>query len=313
MLWEQKAWSHGSLWFENHQTQQPHFIDEEESEIERNLHKVLQCWDQRQDLWTHNQESSCQFTILPGRLGLRVFQAISLGCHFLPKLKELEGRGGSRIRNVLPGSQRMAMYGSWSLRHLDMFPLHILLKNVYDSGTYILATMCISSCLIAWFASTNFFSQTPRPNFCTVLPILLEWWILSLSFSICPELGCNISLSYRLWGTNSVWPRSWHDSEFLCLSGAWSLSCYWWNVMTVTGMCAPIGLWALHKSAFCVSGMSLPANGEGSISQVRVLGGQIKAHIRSSKHLWWREVSREWSIKLSHFWSMTVGQAVGRW
>lgn len=39
-------------------------------------------------------KSSCQFTILPDRLDLRVSQPINLGCHFLPKLKELEGEGG---------------------------------------------------------------------------------------------------------------------------------------------------------------------------------------------------------------------------
>lgn len=64
-----------------------------------------------------------------------------------------------------------------------------------------------------------------------------------------PQIRLHIPLSYRppfLWGASSVWPRSWQDSELLCLSGAWSLSCYWWNAIAV-------------KSPFCFSGMSLPA------------------------------------------------------
>lgn len=38
--------------------------------------------------------------------------------------------------------KRMTMYSSWSLRYLDTFPFHFILKKVYDVG-YLYSDHCV--------------------------------------------------------------------------------------------------------------------------------------------------------------------------
>lgn len=120
-----------------------------------------------------------------------------------------------------------------------------------------------------------------------------------------PRIGLHIPLSYRplfLWGASSVWPSPGRtQSSFLPF---WSMKSLL-SLMKCDG--CEVTILLFRDVPACKMGKAV------SHKFLWVLGGQIKVHVRSSKHPWWREVSREWSIKLPLFWEYDYKWDIGWW